>query len=148
MTLSGRNAPKEVDTEKELVWTPNKVNIETIMLFGFDNLMTTPQSKGINLGPFIASVEIDQSMFNPIISMRVNVGSPIGLPENFSIIGLQGQEFIVVEFNTKARRSFKMTFFVTHLQTANDPLDQITGCLLYTSPSPRDGLLSRMPSSA
>ena len=24
----------------------------------------------------------------------------------------------------------------------------ITGCLLYTSPSPRDGLLSRMPSSA
>ena len=24
----------------------------------------------------------------------------------------------------------------------------IEGCLLYTSPSPRDGLLSRMPSSA
>ena len=24
---------------------------------------------------------------------------------------------------------------------------KITGCLLYTSPSPRDGLLSRMPSS-
>ena len=27
-------------------------------------------------------------------------------------------------------------------------LDVIGGCLLYTSPSPRDGLLSRMPSSA
>ena len=26
--------------------------------------------------------------------------------------------------------------------------DQQLGCLLYTSPSPRDGLLSRMPSSA
>ena len=26
--------------------------------------------------------------------------------------------------------------------------EQITDCLLYTSPSPRDGLLSRMPSSA
>ena len=25
---------------------------------------------------------------------------------------------------------------------------QLNGCLLYTSPSPRDGLLSRMPSSA
>ena len=24
----------------------------------------------------------------------------------------------------------------------------VAGCLLYTSPSPRDGLLSRMPSSA
>ena len=27
-------------------------------------------------------------------------------------------------------------------------LDPIESCLLYTSPSPRDGLLSRMPSSA
>ena len=26
--------------------------------------------------------------------------------------------------------------------------DEYTDCLLYTSPSPRDGLLSRMPSSA
>ena len=34
--------------------------------------------------------------------------------------------------------------------TATRPSDVITiyGCLLYTSPSPRDGLLSRMPSSA
>ena len=29
-----------------------------------------------------------------------------------------------------------------------DMLNQIKTCLLYTSPSPRDGLLSRMPSSA
>ena len=29
-----------------------------------------------------------------------------------------------------------------------DALEQIGVCLLYTSPSPRDGLLSRMPSSA
>ena len=28
------------------------------------------------------------------------------------------------------------------------PLVGISSCLLYTSPSPRDGLLSRMPSSA
>ena len=28
------------------------------------------------------------------------------------------------------------------------PLSLISSCLLYTSPSPRDGLLSRMPSSA
>ena len=27
-------------------------------------------------------------------------------------------------------------------------MEQIMDCLLYTSPSPRDGLLSRMPSSA
>ena len=28
------------------------------------------------------------------------------------------------------------------------PLKSLSSCLLYTSPSPRDGLLSRMPSSA
>ena len=28
------------------------------------------------------------------------------------------------------------------------PFDRVGACLLYTSPSPRDGLLSRMPSSA
>ena len=35
--------------------------------------------------------------------------------------------------------------------TAHDPLGKALGdgsCLLYTSPSPRDGLLSRMPPSA
>ena len=42
--------------------------------------------------------------------------------------------------------------FVTHsgavVQTTGDVLDPVYTCLLYTSPSPRDGLLSRMPSSA
>ena len=32
-------------------------------------------------------------------------------------------------------------------ETYNDAVS-VKGCLLYTSPSPRDGLLSRMPSSA
>ena len=30
----------------------------------------------------------------------------------------------------------------------NQEINKFEGCLLYTSPSPRDGLLSRMPSSA
>ena len=33
-------------------------------------------------------------------------------------------------------------------QLRNDWFGSYKGCLLYTSPSPRDGLLSRMPSSA
>ena len=35
-----------------------------------------------------------------------------------------------------------------HLVRELDALGGEMGCLLYTSPSPRDGLLSRMPSSA
>ena len=33
-------------------------------------------------------------------------------------------------------------------EAAAEKFKEITACLLYTSPSPRDGLLSRMPSSA
>ena len=39
-----------------------------------------------------------------------------------------------------------MTFNVQQLSTQDN--DWLKICLLYTSPSPRDGLLSRMPSSA
>ena len=37
-----------------------------------------------------------------------------------------------------------------HIKSGNGNLNMglISSCLLYTSPSPRDGLLSRMPSSA
>ena len=33
-------------------------------------------------------------------------------------------------------------------QQLNQVVQDVATCLLYTSPSPRDGLLSRMPSSA
>ena len=38
--------------------------------------------------------------------------------------------------------------FANFLEVVKLPLVAFVTCLLYTSPSPRDGLLSRMPSSA
>ena len=38
--------------------------------------------------------------------------------------------------------------FCNNPRIAGKPFVQVSTCLLYTSPSPRDGLLSRMPSSA
>ena len=35
-----------------------------------------------------------------------------------------------------------------HAAASQEHIDKDNACLLYTSPSPRDGLLSRMPSSA
>ena len=64
-------------------------------------------------------------------------------------------ETIIFDGNHEATRKHK-TFF-TNLKRVTEelnPLVQVVdttwylGCLLYTSPSPRDGLLSRMPSSA
>ena len=40
------------------------------------------------------------------------------------------------------------SFKVESRMTETDYVRQVHICLLYTSPSPRDGLLSRMPSSA
>ena len=40
------------------------------------------------------------------------------------------------------------TFNAVVVWMSSRPLDREKSCLLYTSPSPRDGLLSRMPSSA
>ena len=37
---------------------------------------------------------------------------------------------------------------LVELKELNKDKQILLGCLLYTSPSPRDGLLSRMPSSA
>ena len=46
-----------------------------------------------------------------------------------------------------AARNVVLTTGQTDKQV-KDEIDSISPCLLYTSPSPRDGLLSRMPSSA
>ena len=37
---------------------------------------------------------------------------------------------------------------IANILTSAIKIDVFVSCLLYTSPSPRDGLLSRMPSSA
>ena len=48
----------------------------------------------------------------------------------------------------------KLSNFIFHVEKPKTPgyaveVEEVTNvCLLYTSPSPRDGLLSRMPSSA
>ena len=39
-------------------------------------------------------------------------------------------------------------YIVTQIVENEDEVKVEVACLLYTSPSPRDGLLSRMPSSA
>ena len=68
------------------------------------------------------------------------------------------QTIIAAEYGYVAQTAFQANedrarawqyFFVTFATLIAALLStQVEGCLLYTSPSPRDGLLSRMPSSA
>ena len=58
----------------------------------------------------------------------------------------------VDQYQTNWDEQLKWALYVynttVHESTGYSPYQLIHGCLLYTSPSPRDGLLSRMPSSA
>ena len=50
--------------------------------------------------------------------------------------------------HTFTREKVGTRYMLAGIRTLVDPVDPKDICLLYTSPSPRDGLLSRMPSSA
>ena len=53
-----------------------------------------------------------------------------------------------IEINTLTERKTKFTQEIQKIDNLIDKTKQVRNCLLYTSPSPRDGATSRMPSSA
>ena len=64
-----------------------------------------------------------------------------GFYQYFPIINTPNGKEGFIGFFTRADRIELRTDALNYIEGGN-------GCLLYTSPSPRDGLLSRMPSSA
>ena len=74
--------------------------------------------------------------------------------ENDDTVFVNGDAKIVVENGESVAEETNDRFFVKEWCVYGDKDVKIPdkvfpkGCLLYTSPSPRDGLLSRMPSSA
>ena len=53
--------------------------------------------------------------------------------------------FVVMMLNVAQQKN---EWFSSEIRSTHIPIGLLISCLLYTSPSPRDGLLSRMPSSA
>ena len=73
----------------------------------------------------------------------------MGTPE-FSVPALEGliqNKFNVIKVYTQPPRKSKRGQKINNSPIAETSIKNKI-CLLYTSPSPRDGLLSRMPSSA
>ena len=82
------------------------------------------------------------------LSERINLISSVcdGIHLTDSVLGIPRiSPFEIAKLVRKHDTRIKIT---TSLRVRDRNLDEIEGCLLYTSPSPRDGLLSRMPSSA
>ena len=78
-------------------------------------------------------------MFNTFLAVRLPLIEGIVL-----VLHLCGIFAIIVPLWVMAPRAPAHTALLAFVNNGGWP----TTCLLYTSPSPRDGLLSRMPSSA
>ena len=73
----------------------------------------------------------------------------VDLPRDALVVftGISGSGKSSLAFGTLYAEA-QRRYFESVSPYARRLIDQVDVCLLYTSPSPRDGLLSRMPSSA
>ena len=78
------------------------------------------------------------------LSIRSSIRKPIRLSLTFVAVGISLMLFGSVQMMGAGLEET----FVGGLEDDQNWDAQVYICLLYTSPSPRDGLLSRMPSSA
>ena len=76
--------------------------------------------------------------------------TPLGL---LRLVPIKPFQILVLKLNEKLAELY--LFFNSRIQDLMhgadyrvEGMEKLKNCLLYTSPSPRDGLLSRMPSSA
>ena len=79
------------------------------------------------------------------LRMHLNTRLHIDLP----LYAIRDEKYDgLVEAMNKSFSDFSLESFADQVELNKSIYDSLNTCLLYTSPSPRDGLLSRMPSSA
>ena len=115
-----------------------------------DNLKRKPEYKG----PFQVKGKFKNY---PVIKLDIRVpvyhlhnGRTREKQRSFLIKNNKNEKFFEngQENNSQQRIQHQILFELSQDSTANIYNELKQSCLLYTSPSPRDGLLSRMPSSA
>ena len=89
-----------------------------------------------------AAFDICNDNFTEIYDAATPSGANVTLQGDVTVVG-----HVSLADNKEIRLGASNDLKITHNGT-NTEFNNYNGCLLYTSPSPRDGLLSRMPSSA
>ena len=119
--------------------------ILTIGIFGYIGYRAT-EGKDIEVDEYLAargsqtSVRVALSLFASGMGVWILFGP--------SEVGYWGGFWDVTGYAVSAATPFLLLAYVGPRIRASLPEGITLACLLYTSPSPRDGLLSRMPSSA
>ena len=81
---------------------------------------------------------------------RLQSGFLVDVPGHSSCLSVTREQIrrrVVLPWKPADLRDY-LVIFRRRNASKNDYVEDLRTCLLYTSPSPRDGLLSRMPSSA
>ena len=102
---------------------------------------TGPMMHGIKVTPIAKSKLIGELSTNKVVAAAVAAN-----PALKSVLGKATG--LINSSNNLPELQNNLGKIVNLIKTQNPQLAQAVACLLYTSPSPRDGLLSRMPSSA
>src|SRR5665647_465855 len=108
-------------------------------------------------GPVITRYEIEPATGvkgSQVVNLAKDLARALSLVSIRVIETIPGKNFMALELPNAKRQSIRLSEILGS-QVYNEAKSMLTlglgkdiACLLYTSPSPRDGLLSRMPSSA
>ena len=121
-----------------------KITKEIIDLHGLKSEEYSKIKLLMNREPNYLELGIFSAMWNEHCSYKSSKIHLKKLPvKNKNVIQGPGENAGVIDIGDGDAIVFK-------IESHNHPsfIEPYQGCLLYTSPSPRDGLLSRMPSSA
>ena len=129
--------------ERHVTVTVPRDDIERYFAKQFDDLVPKAEVPGFRIGK--APRKLVEKKFRKQLSNQVKGSiimdslSQVSETQDFSAISEPDLDFEQVEIPEEGDLTYEFNIEVR---------PEFDTCLLYTSPSPRDGLLSRMPSSA
>ena len=127
--------------------TSGSINISKVWPNGYDEIVALAAHNGLLIIFGQHSIVVYQGAEAPATMSLADTVSGVGCVNRNTV---QSTGTDVIFLSNTGLRSFGRTIQEKSMPISSLPktIPQTHPCLLYTSPSPRDGLLSRMPSSA
>src|SRR5664279_2282854 len=106
-----------------------------------------PMLAGIGVAGVGIGLALQGVLGNLVAGLTIIFTKPFRVGEYIEIANVQGQVKTIELFTTTLLHADRSRVVIPNRKIVGEILHNYGACLLYTSPSPRDGLLYRMPSS-